>query len=344
MKTLAAVLVEQRKPLELVEIEIPPLRYGQVLVRLFTSGICGSQLGEIDGVKGPDPYLPHLLGHEGCGEVLECGDGVKRVKSGDRVVLHWRRASGIEAPAPRYDSPIGPINAGWVTTFNKMAIISENRLTPVPPAFDPESAALMGCAVTTGFGVVNNNARLRIGESIAVLGAGGIGLNIVQAAAMVSAYPIIAVDVHPGRVELAKKLGATHGIVADGRDVEAEIRALIGVSGLDVAVDNTGQPRVIEMAYRLTSARGRTILVGVPKKGDLVSIYTLPLHFEKELEGSHGGESVPDIDIPRYVRLVEHGKLDLAPLVGRRYPLTEINQAIADMRSGAVNGRCLIAL
>jgi S-(hydroxymethyl)glutathione dehydrogenase/alcohol dehydrogenase len=344
MKTLAAVLVEQRKPLELVEIEIPSLRYGQVLVRLITSGICGSQLGEIDGVKGPDPYLPHLLGHEGCGEVLECGEGVTRVKTGDRVVLHWRRASGIEAPAPRYASAIGPINAGWVTTFNQMAIVSENRLTPIPRTFDPDAAALMGCAVTTGFGVVNNNARLRIGESIAVFGAGGIGLNIVQAAAMVSAYPIVAIDVHPGRVELAKKLGATHGIVADGRDVEEEVRALIGAAGLDVAVDNTGQPRVIEMAYRLTSARGRTVLVGVPRKGETVSLYTLPLHFEKELEGSHGGESIPDIDIPRYVRLVEAGRLDLTPLIGRRYTLPEINQAIADMRSGAVNGRCLIAL
>lgn len=344
MKSLAAVLVEQRRPLELVEIEMPALRYGQVLVSVMTSGICGSQLGEIDGVKGPDPYIPHLLGHEGCGEVLECGEGVRRVKVGDRVVLHWRRASGLEAPAPRYESPIGPINAGWVTTFNQRAVVSENRLTPIPASFNPEAAALMGCAVTTGFGVVNNNARLRIGESIAVLGAGGIGLNIVQAAAMVSAHPIIAVDVHAGRVELAMQLGATHGIVADGRDIEAEILAIAGKAGLDVAVDNTGHPRMIEMAYRLTSARGRTILVGVPKKGELVSIYTLPLHFEKEIEGSHGGEAIPDIDIPRYVRLVEAGKLDLAPLVGRRYPLTDINQAIADMRSGAVNGRCLITL
>ncbi|MCS6771614.1 MAG: zinc-binding dehydrogenase [Kiritimatiellae bacterium] len=342
MKALAAVLVEQCKPLELVEIEIPPLRYGQVLVKVLVSGICGSQLGEIDGVKGPDPYIPHLLGHEGCGEVLECGDGVRRVRPGDRVVLHWRRASGIEAPTPRYSSSIGTINAGWVTTFNTLAVVSENRLTPVPQSLDPETSAMMGCAVTTAFGVVNNNARLRIGESIAVFGAGGIGLNIVQAAAMVSAHPIIAVDIHPGRVDLARQLGATHGFVADGRDLEAEIRDLVGKGGLDVAVDNTGHPRVIEMAYRLTSDRGRTILVGVPKKGELVSIYTLPLHFEKEIEGSHGGESIPDIDIPRYVRLVEAGKLDLSKLIGRRYPLQEINRAIDDMRTGAVNGRCMI--
>lgn len=342
MKVRAAILVEQRKPLVIDEIEIPPLRYGQVLVKLLSSGICGSQLGEIDGVKGPDAYLPHLLGHEGCGEVLECGEGVRRVKAGDRVVLHWRKAAGIEAPAPRYASSRGPINAGWVTTFNEAALISENRLTPVPAALDVDAAALMGCAVTTGFGVINNNARVRIGESVVVLGAGGIGLNIVQAAALASANPIVAVDLHPGRVDLARRMGATHGLVADGRDLEPELRALVKGDGADVVVDNTGNPRIIELAYRLTSARGRTILVGVPRKGDAVSIYTLPLHFEKELSGSHGGEAEPDRDIPRFVRLMEAGKLDLAPLVGRRYPLDDINQAIADMRSGAVNGRCLI--
>lgn len=342
MKALAAILVEQRQPLVLEEIEIPALRYGQVLVRIQCSGICGSQLGEIDGVKGPDAHLPHLLGHEGAGEVLECGEGVRRVKPGQRVVLHWRRASGIEAPPARYAAARGPVNAGWVTTFNEVGVISENRLTPVPSDFDLEAAALMGCAVTTGFGVVNNNARLRIGESIAIFGAGGIGLNIVQAAALVSAHPIIAIDVHAGRVDLARRLGATHGLVADGRDLEAEIRALVGNEGVDVAVDNTGQPRVIEAAYRVTSPRGRTVLVGVPAKGQHASIYTLPLHFEKELTGSHGGESEPDRDIPRYVRLVQQGKLDLSPVVGRRYPLSAVNQAIQDMRSGAVNGRCLI--
>ena len=344
MKARAAILVEQRQPLALEEIEIPALRYGQVLVRIRCSGICGSQLGEIDGVKGPDAYLPHLLGHEGSGEVLECGEGVRRVKAGQRVVLHWRRAAGIEAPPARYTAARGPVNAGWVTTFNEIGVISENRLTPVPPDFDLEAAALMGCAVTTGFGVVNNNAHLRIGESIAIFGAGGIGLNIVQAAALVSARPIIAVDVHPGRVELARRLGATHGLVADGRDVEAEIRGLVGNEGVDVAVDNTGQPKVIEAAYRVTSARGRTVLVGVPAKGQCASLYTLPLHFEKKLVGSHGGESEPDRDIPRYVRLVQEGRLDLSQVVGRRYPLSAINQAIQDMRSGAVSGRCLISL
>src|SRR5947207_2797870 len=194
MKTRAAILVEQHQPLVVDEVELPSLSLGQVLVGLKTSRICGSQLGEIDGVKGPDRYLPHLLGHEGTGIVVEVGEGVRTVQPGDKVVLHWRKGAGLESTTPVYESKIGRVNAGWVTTFNEYAIVSENRLTAIPRDFDPEIAALFGCAVTTGFGVINNNAQLKIGQSIAIFGAGGIGLNIVQAAAMTSAFPIIAID------------------------------------------------------------------------------------------------------------------------------------------------------
>ena len=342
MKGRAAILVEQKKPLVIEEIEMPALRFGQVLVKVDCSGICGSQLGEIDGVKGPDKFLPHLLGHEGSGRVLECGEGVRTVAVGDRVVLHWRKGTGIEGPAPKYKSALGEINAGWVTSFNELAVISESRLTTVPDGLDVEVAAMMGCAVTTGFGVINNNAQLKIGQSLVVIGAGGIGLNIIQAAAMVGGYPIVAVDLHQSRLELAQSLGATDLLLSSGEATEEALRALIGPGGADVVVDNTGNPRVIEMAYRLTADTGRTILVGVPKKGDCASIYTLPLHFEKHIEGSHGGESIPQLDIPRYVRLHGAGKLQISQLVGKRYSLEQINEAIADMRSGSVAGRCMI--
>ncbi len=344
MKTIAAILIAQKQPLVIEEIEIPALKYGQALVRVRVSGICGSQIGEIDGVKGPDKFLPHLLGHEGAAEVLECGEGVRQVKPGDRVVLHWRPGAGIAAAAPQYRAARGTINAGWVTTFNQHAVISENRMTRIPADFDPEQAALMGCAVTTGFGVINNNARVRIGESVVVFGAGGVGLNVIQAAGLVGAYPIVAIDLYDRKLELAARLGATHRINAGLTEVEAAVRAIVSDAGADVVVENTGVVKNIEAAYRLTSAIGRTVLVGVPPKGATASIYTLPLHFEKELTGSHGGESQPDRDIPRYVRLIAAGRLDLRPLVTQRYPLTQINNAIADMRSGAVAGRIMITM
>jgi S-(hydroxymethyl)glutathione dehydrogenase/alcohol dehydrogenase len=342
MKSRAAILIEQKKPLVIDDVEVPALKLGQVLVRVLVSGICGSQIGEIDGIKGPDRFLPHLLGHEGCGEVLDVGEGVRHVKPGDRVVLHWRKGAGLESVAPVYDSKIGRVNAGWVTTFNELAVVSENRVTAIPAGVDPEVAALLGCAVTTGFGVVTNNARLAIGESIAVFGAGGIGLNIVQGAALAGGYPIIALDRFDNRLALACSLGATHTINTTQTDAAEEIYRIVGHEGVDVAVDNTGNVEVITLASRVTNARGRTVLVGVPPKDSAAAIATLPLHFEKRLVGSHGGESRPDIDIPRYVRLVQAGRLDLRSLIGQTYPLADVNTAIADMRSGRLAGRALV--
>src|SRR6516225_2974488 len=161
----AAILVEQRIPLVVDEIRLPrALSVGQVLVKIHASGICGSQLGEIDGVKGPDSFLPHLLGHEGSGTVIAVGPGVRHVYEGQKVVLHWRKSRGIEAELPVYTWQDRKVNAGWVTTFNEYGIVSENRLTPIPDDSDMDIAALFGCAVTTGFGVVSNNARVKIGE------------------------------------------------------------------------------------------------------------------------------------------------------------------------------------
>ena len=220
----AAILVELKTPLIIDEIELPAsLDVGQVLVKIHYSGICGSQLGEIDGAKGEDKYLPHLLGHEGSGTVLAVGPGVRHIKPQAKVVLHSRKGLGIESATPIYKWKGKQVNAGWITTFNEYAVVSENRVTPIPADSDLEVAALFGCAVTTGFGVVENNARIRIGESVVVFGAGGVGLNIVQAASLVSGYPIIAVDFYDNRLALAKSLGATHTINSKNEDAKARM-------------------------------------------------------------------------------------------------------------------------
>ena len=342
--THAAILVEQKKPLVIDEIGLPAqLDVGQVMVEVHCSGICGSQLGEIDGAKGEDKFLPHLLGHEGSGTVLASGPGVRHVKAGDRVVLHWRKGAGIEAPVPAYAWRGKKLNAGWITTFNRHAVISENRLTPIPADSDLEVAALFGCAVTTGFGVIQNNAKVKIGESVVVFGAGGVGLNIVQAAGLSGAYPVIAVDLHDNRLALAKQMGATHLINASREDARAKIREIAGAA-LDVFIDNTGQPAIIQMGYELTGPQGRVILVGVPRKGNDISVYSLPMHFGKVLTGSHGGEAVPERDIPRYHALFKAGRVRLRELITDFYPLEGINTAIAKMRDGSLAGRCLIRM
>lgn len=342
-KMQAAVLVAQHQPLVIANVGLPQtLDVGQVLVEMHYSGICGSQLGEIDGAKGEDKFLPHLLGHEGSGVVVETGPGVRHVSQGDSVVLHWRKGVGIESQTPKYNWDGNTVNAGWVTTFNEYAIVSENRLTKVPEDTDMAAAALFGCAVTTGFGAVVNNAKVKIGDAVVVYGAGGVGLNIVQASAMSSAYPIIAVDLYDNRLAIAKNAGATHLINGSECDSRKAILDIVGDRGIDVFIDNTGLPEIIQMGYDITKLQGRVTLVGVPKLGATSTLHTLPLHFGKNIGGSHGGEACPNEDIPRYLELYRRGKLDLSHLITDSFPLVQIQSAIDDMRSGRLAGRALI--
>ena len=331
----AAILVEQNQPLTVDEVGLPSeLDFGQVLVKVHCSGICGSQLGEIAGVKGLDLHLPHLLGHEGSGIVADTGPNVSRFKEGDHVVLHWRPSNGIESKPPKYSWNGKTLNAGLVTTFNQYAIASENRLTAIPDDFDMKTAILFGCAVTTAFGVVNNDADVKIGQSVVIFGIGGVGLNIAQAASMVSANPIVGVDLLDHKLKPGKKFGLTHAVLGGNDKVNDKIREIVGTQGADIVIETTGNSRVIEQAYKLTHPDGKTILVGVPNKGDNISIYSLPLHFNKVLTGSHGGDALPDLDIPRYIRLMEACKMTLDGLITHEFELNEINKALDLFRCG----------
>ncbi|OGT23240.1 MAG: dehydrogenase [Gammaproteobacteria bacterium RIFCSPHIGHO2_12_38_15] len=344
MKFRAAILVELNKPLVIEEIELAShLEYGQVLVKVICSGICGSQIGEIEGVKGPDKYLPHLLGHEGGGIVVDVGPGVKKVKASDHVVMHWRKGHGVDAPTPKYKWGDQTVNAGYVTTFNEYAVVSENRVTSIPKEVDFESAALMGCAILTGVGVVNNDAQIKVGQSVVIFGMGGLGLNIAQAATLVSAHPIIGIDLFDDKLEFARKFGLTQVInAAKENDISSVVKSYVGEGGADVVIDTTGNTRVIEQAYALTHHAGKTILVGVPKLNHTISIYSLPLHFNKTLKGSFGGNAMPDEDIPRYLKLLKIGKIQSKDFVSHHMPLSQINEAISLLQNGKALGRVMI--
>ena len=182
----AAILVKQKSPLIIDEVDLPSeLKYGQVLIKVHYSGICGSQINEIGGEKGEDKFLPHLLGHEGSGIVERCGEGVSMIKSGDKVIMHWRKGDGIQSATPRYGWGKKQLNAGWVTTFNEYAVVSENRLTKLPEEFDLKIAPLYGCAIPTAYGVVHNDAQLKTGESISFFGSGGVGVALALMASLV---------------------------------------------------------------------------------------------------------------------------------------------------------------
>jgi S-(hydroxymethyl)glutathione dehydrogenase/alcohol dehydrogenase len=343
MQMLAAILNETAAPLVLDQVEVPSLDVGQVLIRIHQSSICGAQIGEIAANKGSDRFLPHMLGHEGGGEVVEVGPGVTHVKPGDHVVLHWRKGVGIQAKPASYKWGDKTINSGWVTTFSEYSVVSENRVTPIPEGIPFDIASLMGCAVTTALGLINNDAQVKIGQSVAVLGCGGVGLNMIQGAAMVTAYPIIAIDIYDHKLDMAGEFGATHTINSAKSDLREEIHKIVGARGVDVFIENTGQVRLIEAAYELTASEGRTHLVGVPRFDQDITIHSLPLHHGKVLTGCEGGHTNPTEDIPRYLRLYEHGKLKLDELITHRYPLKDINIALDKIRVGEV-GRCVLSM
>ena len=337
----AAILVESRKPLVIDEITLPDsLTYGQVLVKVHTSSICGAQINEIDAVKGVDKFLPHLLGHEAIATVIAIGPGVTSCKRDDTAVMHWRPGVGMQSPTPAYAWKGRKVNAGWVTTFNEYAVVAENRVTPVPASIDKRTGPLLGCAVTTALGVVNNDAQVAVGEAVVVFGVGGVGLNVVQFAALVGAHPVVAIDRLDNKLEMAKRFGATHSLnSAKVADVKRAVLDIVGADGADKVIETTGVKALIELGYELTTKKGRCILVGVPR--DKVEIYTLPLHFEKVLKGSEGGHCQPARDIPRLVRLADAGKITYDGIVTDEFPLDRINDALDLMRSGK-SGRILL--
>lgn len=339
----AAILAQSRQPLVVDEITLPEaLGVGQVLVKVLYSTICGAQINEIAAAKGPDKFLPHLLGHEASARVLEVGPGVTTVKPGDTVVLHWRPSQGIQCQPPNYKWRGGKLNAGWVTTFNEYAVVSENRMTAIAPDYDLKIAPLLGCAITTAAGVINNDAKVKIGESVVVFGVGGVGLNVVQFAQLAGAYPIVAVDLLDSKLELARTRGATHCLNAERlADLDAEIRNIVGAKGPDKVIETTGVKSVIERAYDLTHADGTCVLVGVPS--EKVTIYTLPIHFNKVLTGSHGGDAVPHVDIPRLIRLNKAGRLSFDGIITHEFPLDQINAAFDLVRSGMA-GRVVLKI
>jgi S-(hydroxymethyl)glutathione dehydrogenase/alcohol dehydrogenase len=335
--TSAAVLCATGQPVRLMELEIPPLKPGQVLVDVAYSGVCHSQLNEVRGHKGPDPFLPHTLGHEGAGTVAAVGEGVTKAKPGDRVVLSWIKGTGLDVPSTVYRGADGSVNSGAISTFMRQTVISENRITKIAGSMSLKLAALLGCAVPTGAGVVFNSSGLKRGDSIAIFGAGGIGQSAILAAASIGAAPIIAVDIVEDKLAKASELGATHCLNAGRGDPVVEIRKLTNGNGVMVAFECSGRVNVMEAAFEsVTKGGGLCVIAGNPPHGQEMKINPYSLIGGKRIIGTWGGESRPDIDIPRYASLFEEGKLALGKLATTEYQLEDINRALDDLESGRI--------
>ena len=343
----AAVLEELHKPFGIRKLEIPAtLSCGQVLVRIKSSGICAAQLNEQSGVKGPDKHLAHCVGHEGGGIVRATGPGVRNVRIGDHVVIHWRKGTGIDSEYPRYWCPElhRYIGGGANTTWQELSVISENRLTKISKDIPFDAAALMGCAVTTGLGVTANDLNVKAGQSIVVFGCGGVGLNVLQGAMLASAYPIIGVDITEEKLQQAIVFGATQGLNSRTNTPNDLIKLLNAhTGGADCVVDTTGRPEIMELAWRAAGPSGKVCYVAQLRHDSTVPLQTLPMHQGRTLIGSDGGGTNPTVDIPRYLKLFKAGRLNLRGLISHVTTLGDINSTLDLIRAGKAS-RCIIDL
>ncbi|HBK42818.1 MULTISPECIES: zinc-binding dehydrogenase [unclassified Polynucleobacter] len=335
--TAAAVLFETNRPLQILSnLRLPDLKSGQVLVKLFYSGVCHSQIMETRGRRGEDAWLPHLLGHEGSGQVIAIGDDVTKVKCGQDVILTWIKCNGIDAGGAQYThGPSCVINAGAVTTFNQYAVVSENRLVPSPEGLPLDIAALYGCAIPTGAGIIINELKPENKKDFVFVGIGGIGLSALMTSCIYSPNLIIAVDISQEKLNLAKALGATHTVNASLVDPNEAIKG-IAPNGVDYGIDASGTTKGIELAFNSIKRNGGICtFASHPRHGDMITLDPYELICGKQLRGSWGGSVEPDRDIPLFSKLFKENNIPIEKLISRRYSLNEINQALDDLESGA---------
>lgn len=341
MRTEAAVLTRVGGPLEVLEVVVPSLAPGQVLVEVNYSGVCGTQLGEVEGTRGDDPWLPHCLGHEGTGVVLEVGPQVTMTKAGDNVVLSWIQGPGLATAGAKYEGPTGPVNSGPVATLLRHAVVGESRLTVVPPGLSPRAAVALGCPAPTGMGSIRNVLGIDAGESLVVFGAGGVGLFAILEASESQAKPIVCVDPLSARRRTALEWGATHALDPAGPDLKDRLTALLG-SGARAVVDATGNPEVLRLAIDLAVPRGgQVVVVGNAPYGSSVSIDPQVFNQGKSIRGTWGGDASPALDFPWMAERLAGSAAKVESLYSDPYRLADVNEAFAAMANGTI-GRALI--
>lgn len=334
----AAILTQLNSELTIDQIETQNLKIGHVLVKIIKSGLCGAQLQEIKGLKGNANYLPHLLGHEGCGIVQDVGDGVTKVKKGDKVVLHWRKASGIESDFPAYTWKNKKISSGKITTLSEYSIISENRMTKVDPSINDDFCALLGCGLSTGLNVVNQEANIKFGESVLILGCGGVGLNCILASKLSHAIPIVGIDISDNKRQMVTNNG---GIFYNINEIEQLFQKF---KTFDCIIDTTGCLDLVSKCIPYLSEQGRCIFVSQPKQDSFLKIINPIKFFSTKgltFKTTQAGNFEPDVDIPKYTKLYLNKSIDINKIITHYYNLDQINEAISTLKNGTA-GRIII--
>ncbi len=323
----AAVLSRNKKKLDIIsDIKIPDLKKGQVLVEIHFSSLCHSQIMEIDGKRGIDKYLPHMLGHEGSGKVLKIGNGVKNFKENDWVIAGWIKGIGIDAKPAKYFSKGRVINSGQIITFSSHAIISENRLIKLPKKIDLKFAPFFGCAIPTGFGMIVNQIKHKKNKTLCIIGLGGIGFFSLIAASYYDFKSITIIDKDDNKLKIAKKLGA-HEVINPNK------RKLLNNS-YDYCIDTAGKVETIEKSFDLINSKGLAIFCSHPDHSKKVRLNPFDFILGKRLIGSWGGETKLKRDLTKYIKILKKSKIDLNKYFNKTYSLDEINNAVSDFKSG----------
>jgi len=356
----AAVLEQFNAPLVVRDVEIDAPHGGEVMVRVAAAGICGSDLKAIDGKSPVTPHLPLIPGHESAGVVEEVGPGVTSVRPGDHVIVamtgpcgrcgHCRAGRFARCDGPTRASIMGLMTDGTtrltvdgeparpfigVGAFAEYVVVNEQMVVKIRDDAPLDTASLLACGVITGVGAVVNSARVEPGSTVAVVGCGGVGLNVVQGARLAGAATIVAVDVVLDKAQLACEFGATHVVVPENGDLTEAVLAVVP-GGVDYAFDATGVQGILTSAFNATRDGGTTVMVGSPPSAAPIEIPPQKLFFSRTLRGCSGGDAVPARDLPMLVDLWMSGRLDVSSLITDRVPLAGVNDAIERVRAGKV--------
>mgnify|MGYP001404948158 CR=1 FL=1 len=334
MKFKAAILCQVKKPLVIDTIETNKLLEGQVLVKVNQSGICRSQIFEIDGERGEDKWLPHLLGHEALGIVVDTGPNVSTVKEGDHVVLSWIQSGGINAEPAVYKWGNEIINSGRVTTFSEYSICSENRCCKVSKDLSEKVGPSLGCALPTGYGISLTLEKIKEASFVAVLGLGGIGMSALLGVLNETSAKVICIDLDSKRLQQAKELGS-HYIInpIEISNLYSEVIKITNNKLIDVLIESSGSIQALSNSLKLINNNGIVKFVSHPKFGDLLTIDPFELILGKKIEGSWGGGVSPDNHFHTIASKVSNNKLFTDIFSKKSYSLDQINDAIIDMKS-----------
>ena len=348
LRAMRGVIFDGKRAEIVDDLEVREPEAGEVRVRIQAAGLCHSDLLVLEGAI---PYpAPVVMGHEGAGVVDAVGPGVTHPKVGDRVVLSTIRNCGrcescsrgrpthclesfgrVFQPFQRGGEPV--YNFAATSVFCDYTLVDAVQAVVIPDALPPAAAALVGCAVLTGVGAVLNRARVEAGERVAVIGAGGIGLNAIQGSRLAGAQPIVAIDTNPAKEEVARRFGATHFLSETGdalKDALNEVSPL----GVDYVFECVGAPGLVKTATTLLDRGGNVVVLGVPPPGTEASFDVGAMYQDKGVLMCRYGGSRPQHDVLRYAELYADGRLLLDELVTRTYPLEDFHRAVADLNAG----------